>query len=122
MFVHHLTDRPRVSFPSANEPITEAEQQNKSKHRTRVVHVKSSHRLLWRKGEKNADEDAVYNREEIEVQSERPQSEWSVTDRLPLNFPKSKKDNRDQIRDVQGKGGQGKDRVERRGRCDVDEA
>lgn len=122
LVLRHLSDRADISLPPSNKPITEAKQQNKSKNRARVVHVDFRHRLLRRKRKKDADEDAIHNGEDIDIQSERPESKRSVMDRLLLDFSNSKDDNRYQIGDVQRKSGQGKNRVERSRRGDVDEA
>lgn len=122
IFLRHLSDRPGVSLPPSNEPITQAKQQNKSKNRTRVVHIDFRHWLLRRKREKDADEDPVHNGKDVDVQSERTESKWSVRDWLVVDFPESKDDNRDQIRDVQRKSGQGKNRVERSSGGNVDES
>lgn len=122
IFLRHLSDRPGVYLLSSNEPITDAKQQNKSKNRAGVIHVFFRHRSLRRKREKNADEDSVHNGKDVDVQSEWTESKRSVRDRLVFDFPNSKDENRDQIRNVQRKGGQGKNRGECGSRGDVDEA
>lgn len=118
---HHLSDWPLIQFSSPHKPIHQAEQQDKDKHYAGVIHILGRDRLLRRKREEDAYENRVYDGENVDVESQGAHPERAVRNRLVAELAEGEDDDGDDVRYVQGEGGQRENRRQCRAGSDVDE-
>ncbi len=112
---------PYIDLPPSDQPIHHGKQDDEPQNRRRIIHIQGRHRLLGRKRQEDADEDAVHEREDVDSGAKAAEGPGTPGDRFAGEAFQHEAGDGDEVGDVEGDGREGDDGVEGGGGADVDE-